>query len=228
MNIPVNKLPPELLSRILEHRDCEEDLSASTHVCQYWRSTLTSSPSLWSHLVVESKRDVGRALTYLKRSKSAAIHVWITIDVVQDLDVLQRFTPHISRTRSFSIQGYINVHLASSLLLCSPVPLLEHLEIRAHGGPVRNIDNFPLPSLTELELCLLEHSGSIRISSLFLLFSNCPRLQKIRVRIFDGVLQDLSPHHVTSLESVVDLSYASNVVEGILPCLKLPRLKRLR
>jgi hypothetical protein len=48
--VPVNKLPPEVLSRVLEHRDRELDLVAATHVCQYWRSTLTSSPSLWTRL----------------------------------------------------------------------------------------------------------------------------------------------------------------------------------
>lgn len=247
---PINRLPPEVLSRILEHRDSGQDLVAATHVCQYWRSTLTSSPSLWTCFKFESSRDVDRTVAYLERSKSAIIDIKITLDPLQDPEVLRKFVPHISRTRSFTIRGSRGIRVASSLLLCNPAPSLQHLEMHAREGPVYDLGNFlgqqapslrsvtfdgifpviespfPLPNLTEFDLRLLGDADPVRISLLFRLCSNCPRLRKINISC--PMFQDVSPEQVTLLESVVELDYTCHTVVRVLPCLKLPRLKRLR
>jgi len=90
---PVNKLPPEVLSTVLEHRANDLDLIAATHVCRHWRFTLISTPSLWTHLLFRSGPDVDRALTYLKRSRSAPIDVEIDLDMPEGLEVSKCLAP---------------------------------------------------------------------------------------------------------------------------------------
>lgn len=251
-HVAVNQLPPEILSKVLEHRDYEWDLIAATHVCQYWRSTLTSSPSLWTNFRFRSS-DAGRMLTYLERSKSVTIDIRIVIDPSEGPEVFHHFVPHITRTRTFVIQGFGDVHAASSLLLCGPAPFLEHLEVRAYEGPVRGIANFlgqqapslrsinfdgtfpmlestfPLPNLTDFNLFLPDDSGKFRISSLLRFFSDSPRLQKISIGISSEIIQDATPDQVISLESLTELDYACrNPIGRVLPHLKLPHLSRLR
>ena len=249
IHIPVNQLPPEVLSKILEHRDCEEDLVAATHVCRYWRSTLTSNPSLWTHFRFMSPRDVDRSITCLERSKSVPID--IEMDIIPSLEVLQHFAPHISRTRSFSIQGY-EVHIASSLLLCNPAPFLEYLEMRTYGGLEDKLYNFlggqapslrslifedtfpvlefpfPLPNLTEFNLILSDDAGTFHISSLLRFLSGCPQLRKISFRTACWMLEDVTSNQVIPLEFLAELSYTCDTVCQVLPFLQLPRINRLQ
>ena len=246
-NVPVNRLPPEVLSRILEYRTCERDLVATTHVCQHWRSTLISSSSLWNSFQFKSHHDLDRTLTYLQRSKLVPIDISIDINFSQDLEVLTHFAPHITRTRSLVIQGF-HVHAIS--LFCNPVPSLEYLE--NHEDSLHIPNNFlgqqapslrfvsfrgiyptfetlfPLPSLTEFDLYLPKDVGPLRMSVLFRLFSDSPLLQKICINTPNQVTQDIPLDQIISLESLVELDYFYNSGDRILPHLKLPRLKQLR
>ena len=214
----MNRLPPEVLSRVLEYRDCEQDLISATHACQYWRSTLASSPSLWTRLWFQSSRDVDRTLTYLERSKSATIDIKIAADSSEEPEALKYFTQHIPRTKSFIFHG---VDAASSLALCNPTPSLEHLEMRVCSGPLRSVHGFlgrqapllrsanfdgtfplldspfPLPNLIEFNLRLPRDAGTIRTSFL-LQFSpsvpNCRRLPSPSLaRFFKTLPQVRSP-----------------------------------
>ena len=72
--VPINKLPPEILSKIFEYHTHELPLVGATHVCRYWRSVLISSPSFWTCLQF---RSVNRTLAYLERSKAAPIDILI-------------------------------------------------------------------------------------------------------------------------------------------------------
>ena len=249
--IPVNGLPPEILSGVLEYRTGERDLVAATHVCQYWRSTLTSSPPLWDCFRLQSYHDVDRTVTYLERSKSALIDVSMDMDSPENLKALQYFAPHIARTRSFIIGGLRADVLAASLLFCNPTPSLQHLEMSAYGGLVRLPDNFlgqqapslrsvsfsgiypalepifPLPDLAEFSLYLQGDAGPFHMSALFRCFSCCPRLQKIYISASNVILQG-GLDEVISLESLEELDYACDRAGQILPFLRLPRLKQLR
>ena len=250
---PVNKLSPEVLSSVFHHRDCGQDLVAATHVCQYWRSTLTSNPRLWTFLQLRSDRDIDRTLMYLKKSKSVTIDIRIALNNLSSLKVLEHFALHISRTRSLVIEGSTDVYTASSLLLCNPVPSLEHLEIKssAIGGSVWAPDKFLgrqapslrsvvfigicpilespflLPSLTKLDLRLLGNMAPLRMSSLFHLYSSCPRLQEIYTKISCGIIEDVASEQVVSMDSVVKLDFHCDTASRTLPSLKLPRLKSL-
>lgn len=249
---PANRLPPEVLSRVLEHRSCESDLVAATHVCPSWRSTLTTTPYLWTRIRFGYRNDIDRILTYLERSKPETIDVSITANIFYNLEGLKHFAPHISRTRSFVIQGGHGVHDASSLLLCRPTPSLEHLEIHAREGPARGHDNFlgrqalslrsmafkgafpvlgssfPLPNLAELHLRLTRDAHPFHISSFSRFLSSCPKLQKLNIDISDALFHDATFGHALSLESLEELHYKCSACDQLLPLLDLPRLKLLR
>ena len=250
MSVPVNRAPPEILSRVLEYRTSERDLVAATHVCRYWRSTLISSSSLWSCFQFRSSPDLDRTLTYLERSKLAPIHVSIDTGSSRDLGVLDYLAPQITRMRSLIIRASHGIYTAS-LLLCNPAPSLQHLEIRTSGGAKPLPENFlgrqapslrsvklscvypefeslfPLPNLTEFYLLLPDGASPFRMGELFRLFSGCPLLQKIGINIRGQIVQDITPGQVISLESLVELDYTCNFVDLILPFLRLPRLKKL-
>jgi hypothetical protein len=248
--IPANGLPPEILSRVLEYRTRERDLVAATQVCRYWRSTLISSPSLWTCFQFQSSHDFDRTLTYLERSKSAPIDVSVSSDWSRNFDVLEYLAPHISRTRSLVFQASQEIQTAC-LLFCNPAPLLEHLAIFASGRIVHLPDNFlsqqtpslrsvnlscvypkletlfPLPNLTEFHLFLPDGTGPFSMGALFRFFSDSPLLQKIGINNYNQTVQDVSLDRVISLESLVELDYTCNSISQILPFLKLPRLRRL-
>ena len=251
MFIPVNRLPPEILSRILEYRTHECDLVVATQVCRYWRSTLISSPSLWTCFQFQSSHDRDRTLTYLERSKSAPIDVSIDTSSAENLDVLESLAPHIARTRSLIIQASQDIHTAS-LLFCNPAPLLQHLEISSTSEDVVHLPEnflgqqapslcsvnfshicptleslFPLPNLTEFYLSL-GTTSPFRVGALFLFLSESPLLQKVRINVHNRSVQGVSPDKVILLESLVELYCGYNWASQILPFLRLPRLKRLR
>jgi hypothetical protein len=237
------------LSRVLEYRTDERDLVAATQVCRRWRSILTSNPSLWNCFLFRSSYDLDRTLTYLERSESAPIDVSISTDLARNLDVLEHLTPHIARTRTLIIVAPYDTH-ATSLRLCNPAPLLQHLDIFVCGGIAHLPDNFlgrrapslrsvkfrgirpkletlfPLPNLTEFCLTLQDGTGLFQMGALFRVFSDSPLLRKISIDIRDKIMQDVSPDQVISLESLEELDYACNSIGQILPFLKLPRLKR--
>ena len=235
----------------MEHRTGDRDLVAATHVCRYWRSTLTSSPSLWTCFRFRPSHDINidRVLAYLERSKSVPIDIEMDIDSPRGLEVFEHLAPHIAKTSSFIVGGGL-VH-ATSLLFCSPAPSLKHLEMDSHERYVRLSDNFlgqhapllrrirlrnihlafestfPLPDLTEFNLHLRENAAPFCMSALFRFLSNSPRLKKICIEAPGEMLQDASLDQVISLESLVELQYTCDAAGSILPRLRLPRLEQL-
>ena len=239
------------MSRVLEYRARERDLVKATHVCQYWRSTLTSSPTLWSCSWFHTSPDFDRILTYLERSKSAPIDVNINTSCPDDLDIVKYFIPHIARTRSLIIcESYTQ---PVSFLFCNPAPSLQRLEIHAlnkdfvclpenflgqqpsslrfvsFNGICPTFETFfPLPNLTEFHLYLHRGMGPFSMSALFRFFSDSPLLQKVYIGITGQTIQDIPLDQVISLESLVELEYTHNLGDRVLPYLRLPRLKQFR
>ena len=239
---------------MLEHRTGDQDLVAATHVCQCWRSTLISNPSLWTCFLFSGPNiDVDRTLTYLERSRSAPIDVRVDLKSPRGFEVFKHLALHIARTRSLIVQPGLHDTevLQACLLLQTPSPTLQHLEVCVSGGPARLPDNFlgrqapslrsitfngihlafeshlPLPSLIEIKLYLPKGTALSHIGALFQFLSDCPRLRKICINSPE-VLQDITLDRIISLESLVELDYTCSTIGRIAPCLKLPRLERLR
>ena len=147
---PVNKLPPEVLSKVFEHRRSERDLVAATHVCRYWRSSLVSSPSLWTCLRLHKGTDCTR--TYLERSKSVPIDIEFNPQFSWFCRIYSKpLLSHIGRARSLRIHGPINIVREAALsALRDHAPSLQHLEVdgrqdkdRGRGDVIWLPDNFP-------------------------------------------------------------------------------------
>ncbi|KAG9128152.1 hypothetical protein FRC07_004264 [Ceratobasidium sp. 392] len=123
---PVNKLPPEILSRIfmLSRVHCVRDnnygLDGFTDVCMYWRRTALDATNLWTH--VDISLVVLESLTSLlfSRSKNAPIHVHVIEPSVENeteapiqVDqcrfeaefILAQLEPHFHRVRTLSIES---------------------------------------------------------------------------------------------------------------------------
>lgn len=141
---PINCLPSEILARTLEFREDDKDLISSTHVCQRWRSALSSAPSLWTEVVFRDSRRADRVLAYLTRSKALPINVLFNPIRVSfeawKFDPKDLFTsqiPWIGRTKSLDIQGD-EEHIETIVQrLCLPAPLLQRLKI--DGRPNRSL-----------------------------------------------------------------------------------------
>lgn len=253
MRSPVNKLPPEVLSIVLQNRDRVHDLIVATHVCQHWRYALISDPCLWTSLQLRSTADIDRALTYLERSKSVAINVSMDWDSEPPLGFLQRLVPHIPRIGSLTIRGPFGIDAVPSVFLCSPVPSLESLEIEAFRGCVRAFNNFlgrhapslreatfhgifpminfpfPPPGLIRLNLDLVDITHPIHMSSLLRLYSSCPQLQEAYIGNRCQIIQDVTSDQIILMPSLVKLKYwaRNTTATRFLLSLKLPRLKKL-
>ena len=178
--IPVNKLPPEILSKILECRTSERDLVISTHVCRYWRSTLVSTPSLWTCFRFKSSHDVDRTLTYLERSRSAPVDVEVDMDLPRDSEVFGYLAPHIATTRSLIIRGDHAEVRAASLLFCTPSQTLQYLKVRAYSGLVRLPDNYLGRQAPSLSVAFAQHSNPISHSLAWL--NSGYTYRRVRVR----------------------------------------------
>ena len=127
---PVNHLPPEIFSRVLEFREQEKVLIAATQVCARWRTILTSTPSLWTKIDFE---DTTRASLYLARSKAALIDVIIGKTrsyVVGPEGAFLGAIPWVARMKSLDIQAEEDQIKTIAARLCHKTPKLQHLALK--------------------------------------------------------------------------------------------------
>ena len=141
---PINRLPPEILTRALEFREDDKVLISSTHVCQRWRSALSSSPSLWTQVMFRDSHRADQVLAYLMRSKALPIDVSFNPIRVSfetwKFDPEDLFTSHVpwvDRMKYLDIRGDEEHIEAVVRRLCLPAPLLQRLKI--NGIPNRSL-----------------------------------------------------------------------------------------
>ena len=149
-----NRLPPELLAKILEFRHDDRDLISATHVCVRWRSTLLSTPLLWTEVAIG---DLDRTLTYLERSKNALLHVSVGESALDSGYFSAHDMSWIGRTDSLCIYADREQTKSIAGRLCLPAPLLQSLTFDASfddvGGYVQIPHKFlgrQAPSLRKL------------------------------------------------------------------------------
>ena len=109
---PVNKLPPEVLSRVAECSLDEDAYDARsivplTHVCQYWRESIISAPENWT-LVSNDRMQLAKLS--LERAKAAHLRIYLRMELARDLpNFLNFFIPHLKNTETLttpSIPGF--------------------------------------------------------------------------------------------------------------------------
>lgn len=82
---PVNRLPPETLSHIVQHVPHEKardtrSIIPLTHVCRYWRRSIVSTPGNWTFI---SSRNKDVAALSLQRAKAAPLQINLDMDQVR-------------------------------------------------------------------------------------------------------------------------------------------------
>ncbi|KAL0957053.1 hypothetical protein HGRIS_003153 [Hohenbuehelia grisea] len=160
---PVHRLPPEVLSEILNasrepayHNslDTRRWPWKYTHVCRTWRAVTITSPLLWSQItihIIGNKPAAARDIleVYLRRSGAVPLHIHISWKVVESIDthlviddIIDTLAAESSRWRT------ANLRLGrAQLLRFAPIKgslsLLKHLNILVTELP----SDFPVVDL---------------------------------------------------------------------------------
>lgn len=130
---PINRLPPEIFTKVLEFRKHEKDLIAATQVCARWRAILTSTSSLWTKVDFE---DSSRASAYLDRSKAALIDVTVGRTrscIVGPEGAFLGAIPWVARMKSLYIQAEEEQIKTIAQRLCHKTPNLQFLTLKGQA-----------------------------------------------------------------------------------------------
>jgi len=134
----VNRLPPEVLTSCATFVSDTDPrpIVPLTHVCRYWRTSISSNPRSWASISTEWRR---LAPLCLERARAAPLAVDITIpDVKGDQRFLQTLLPHVARIAHLSLTEYLSIGAVADDLPCffaSPMPNLTSLELRQVEKP---------------------------------------------------------------------------------------------
>ena len=125
MLLPVNRLPPKTLSRIVQgiRDDSARDtlvIIPLTHVCRYWRESIISTRENWT-IISNSQEDL--AALCLERAKAAPLEIHFDMDGIsgnsQFLDLL---APHFQHTETLRVTGLLTIE---DLSLFSKYPMVN-------------------------------------------------------------------------------------------------------
>ena len=136
---PINRLPKDVFVLIpLFLMGGEQDdqfamnkpLITMTHVCRSWRSTLISTPSLWTHIdfsTFESKQAMG----FLSRSWDQLLEVYQHLENDEDMEPFRSTTLcNLYRLQRLEITTLTpNLERVLMRRFTRPAPVLEHLQI---------------------------------------------------------------------------------------------------
>lgn len=137
---PVNRLPPEILTKVFEFRKSEGDLIAATHVCARWRATLLSTPFLWTKINFE---DIVRATAYIERSRTAPIDVTVSKSrsFLGPEGAFLGALHWVARMKSLHIDAEEEQIKAIAKRLCLKTPNLQSLSLKARTGRFSSTGN---------------------------------------------------------------------------------------
>ncbi|KAG8729434.1 hypothetical protein FRC10_003913 [Ceratobasidium sp. 414] len=201
--VPINKLPPEILSRIFSilvgsspcypkrgQRDALPDIIL---VCGRWYQVATNNRSLWSHIDVHAgPLALSRTRLWLERSRGVATHIHTSKafprtqqTVLSSLiSILQ---PHATFASSLTISGgdtdlvraLLALHFGhgepSSLKTLAASGVWEFNQERAISWPT-----YPLRGLRALELRDLHKFACPALDEVATILSDCPELHTLR------------------------------------------------
>ena len=157
---PVNRLPLEIMSRIVrcvprEHDTDTRSIIPLTHVCRYWREFIIFTPEHWTTI---SSRSRGLAAVSLERAKPAPLEITLSTPLAREgrwfSDLL---TSHIQNTEILRVH-YLSAIELKDILPNFPqsMPNLRSLALVARQGPgwdqfIDPFETFP-PSMRYLKL----------------------------------------------------------------------------
>ena len=249
LTVTVNRLPPEVLAKVLSFRHNDRDLISATHVCERWRSTLLSTPLLWTEVIFGGP---DQTFTYLERSKGTPLHISIGGSV---LDSSIGDMSWIDRMSSLCISGDKEQIESTAGQLCLPAPLLRSLAFSRLPGPQDwmtegNSIHIPpgflaqrMPSLRNLTFLSispspitgisLQHltnlrwtSSMVAITELFILLESAPLLEVIALE-FGGGLVSVKPRKFVTLSKLRKLVWVIGGRFSLMRFLVTPELNDL-
>ena len=249
----VNRLPPEVLAKVLGFRHDDRDLIAATHVCERWRSTLLSTPLLWTEIAFG---DPVRTSTYLERSKDAPLHVSIGESALDSSSDDMSWVGRSDSLRINAPKGQIELFAGR---LCLPAPLLRSLEFIGYpvfpdfgavdysvriplgflgkrAPSLRNLTfisaspspltNLPLQNLTSLQWT--DRSSSVAIGDLLVLLMSAPLLEVVNLGFWGIYTPGAEPLKVVTLRKLRKLAWVNDRgLLSLMPFLITPELNDL-
>ena len=147
---PVNHLPPEVLASCATFvSDADpRPIIPLTHVCRYWRESITSNPRNWASIAIQWER---LAPLCYERAGAVPLAVDITVtDVERDEHFLNELLPHVPKIGSLRITGHSFVETVAYDLpgfFGPPMLRLTSLELQQTEEPAQllPIDDAPVP-----------------------------------------------------------------------------------
>lgn len=148
---PVNRLPPEILSRIFQDVSHQfacytPPIIVLTHVCRYWRKFLILTPGNWTTISSQSE---GLMALSLERSKAAPLSLSLRMNEIGDIPGFSDLImPHIQKTKTLRINDVSPVEEITQKLPGFPqsMPNLQSLELLMASGITlsTHLDYFPI------------------------------------------------------------------------------------
>ena len=228
---PVNRLPPEIISRVAQHASRAgidtRWIVPLTHVCRYWRESIISTPEVWTSI---SSYQKGLAILSLERSKAAPLQLFLDIGTLRrDPELGDLILSHIQNTETLMFGDFPTIEDLTQTLPNFPqsMPNLRSLTLeRSRDDPEwdSSTDPFELFPHTLRSLWLMDiplYPSFLKLRTLTKLF-----LQYNEVRVsLDAVLDVFEENR--SLESV-NLGIESNESPICTPQRRVAIMSRLQ
>ncbi|KAI0266549.1 hypothetical protein BC834DRAFT_924021 [Gloeopeniophorella convolvens] len=168
-NALINRIPPELLSRVFELGIYESNdlLPTLSLVSRHWRQLALTTPSIWSYIRLDNSWGYSRHNSFLRKLK---VHLQRSQDCKFLLDIDCRYLDIANELSQ--IMTELEPHLQRCFSFRMSVPDWQCMEI------VRNTSHKLGPALEDLYL-RLDPSESEEQAPFVLLSQPCPRLSSI-------------------------------------------------
>ena len=186
--VPINRIPPEILSLVPTHLSSQKDRFNATFVCRYWRKANLRHGALWTQIFLRNGEDY--VTTLLERARHSPLDIVIHRDVpatiISQISTLAQQIRHLE----FSQNDWQDV-ITFSELNSGQLPLLRTLKIAVFDIPyVYEVAPPSLPffrgsaNLEEFSLRL----GNFEFLSLFIF----PNLTKFELSSYQPTLFNAS------------------------------------
>ena len=154
--LPVNRLPPEIISSIARCVLDTRTIVSLTHVCRYWRDSIISSPDNWTLIFNERKN---LAALSLERAKAAPLTIHLNVyKLNREPGFINLLLPHAQNIRSLSVTSFLTIEELTQALpnLPKSMPNLRSLTLAKsrRADWAQPIDPFDFSAHTLMDLSL--------------------------------------------------------------------------